>query len=106
MGVPEECSGFCEDKNINMVRSNQPITGVCIDWIKGIGACWEEETVSYTTLESCCREKGVPLGCLGICKGSCEETPWETYNLLPQYQSCNVHVMKAQNCCNVKLKSH
>ena len=103
-GVPEDCSWFCQDEKLNMVRSNRPVTGSCRKWIQQIAKCWDKEIVSYTSLESCCRKRGVPKGCIGICKGSCEETPWETYNLIPQYQACNEHVKSAQSCCSVKLK--
>lgn len=46
--------------------------------------------------DSCCQEKGVPDICLGICMGSCIETPDEP--ALPD-NLCTEYEPIARECC-------
>ena len=46
--------------------------------------------------DSCCQEKGVPRICLGICMGSCIETPDEP--ALPD-NLCTEYEPIARECC-------
>ena len=49
--------------------------------------------------DACCKRKGVPRNCIGICMGGCKDTPWETYKLVPKNNACHKHEKAAKECC-------
>ena len=61
-------------------------------------------TISFISIAgskggSCCKRKGVPRNCLGICMGGCKDTPWENYKLVPTDNKCHKHERIAKECC-------
>ena len=52
------------------------------------------------TLRSCCEKYGVHLDCIGICMGTCKETPWRDYEKhVGNDQMCDEHLATAKMCC-------
>ena len=51
---------------------------------------------------SCCKNRGVPTKCLGICMGGCKDTPWETYKLVSTDNECHKFEQAGKECCETE----
>ena len=53
---------------------------------------------------SCCKNRGVPTKCLGMCMGGCNDTPWETYKLVSTDNECHKFEQAVKECCETETE--